>query len=274
MMARATAARLEAGGGGLVLHTRYDPSLVAALKTRIPATSRKWDNDRKAWVVDPRYGQLVGELVKTYLGETVSVPAAGVRPSVETRMLRIEYLGRCKPRGVGEPSAMGWADGGWSVVVPESVLRAWFEPTAPTARPGTFYGILLVAEDATDAEIRSAYRRLAKQWHPDVSKEPDAKERFQAIQRAYSVLSDPQLRRKYDAGLAFEASSPSTRAPLVTYDYRSPLRCGWVLAEGTTLVGRFVVKAIHQWTDIVDGAGRTMVTSWPVGAEHFVTEWV
>src|SRR5579885_2340073 len=190
-------------------------------------------------------------------------------------MLRIEYLGRCKPRGVGEPSAMGWADGGWSVVVPESVLRAWFEPTTATARPGTFYGTLLVAEDATDTEIRSAYRRLAKQWHPDVSKEPDAKERFQTIQRAYSVLSDPRLRRKYDAGLAFEAAAaPVGRRPLMADDYRSPLRCGWVLAEGTTLIGRFVVKAIHQWTDIVDGAGRTMVTSWPVGAEHFVTEWV
>jgi molecular chaperone DnaJ len=61
-----------------------------------------------------------------------------------------------------------------------------------------FYEVLGVARTATDAEIKSAYRTLAKRYHPDVNKEPDAEDRFKEVGEAYDVLSDADKRRKYD----------------------------------------------------------------------------
>lgn len=61
-----------------------------------------------------------------------------------------------------------------------------------------YYEILGVSKDASDKDIKSAFRRLAKKYHPDVSKEPNAAEKFKEAQEAYAVLSDPDKRSKYD----------------------------------------------------------------------------
>lgn len=61
-----------------------------------------------------------------------------------------------------------------------------------------YYEILGVSKDADDKEIKSAFRKLAKKYHPDVSKEPDAAEKFKEAQEAYAVLSDPEKRSQYD----------------------------------------------------------------------------
>ena len=61
-----------------------------------------------------------------------------------------------------------------------------------------YYEVLGVSKTATDAEIKSAFRRLAKKYHPDVSTEPNAAEKFKECQEAYAVLSDPQKRQQYD----------------------------------------------------------------------------
>jgi molecular chaperone DnaJ len=61
-----------------------------------------------------------------------------------------------------------------------------------------YYEVLGVSKNATDAEIKSAFRKLAKEYHPDVSKDPNATEKFKEIQEAYAVLSDPDKRRQYD----------------------------------------------------------------------------
>jgi len=60
------------------------------------------------------------------------------------------------------------------------------------------YAVLGVGRDATDAEIKRAFRRLAQQWHPDVNQDPAADARFKRINEAYQVLSDPQRRQAYD----------------------------------------------------------------------------
>ncbi|MBQ8365121.1 MAG: DnaJ domain-containing protein [Bacteroidaceae bacterium] len=62
-----------------------------------------------------------------------------------------------------------------------------------------YYKVLGVKPDATEAEIRKAYRKLAKKYHPDINKDdPQAQERFQAINEANEVLSNPDKRKKYD----------------------------------------------------------------------------
>ena len=61
-----------------------------------------------------------------------------------------------------------------------------------------YYEVLGVSKDATDKEIKSAFRRLAKEYHPDLNKAPDAAEKFKEVQEAYEVLSDENKRKMYD----------------------------------------------------------------------------
>ncbi|HKO24391.1 MAG TPA: molecular chaperone DnaJ [Chloroflexota bacterium] len=61
-----------------------------------------------------------------------------------------------------------------------------------------YYEVLGVARNASEDELKRAFRTLARQYHPDVNKSPDAEARFKEIGEAYDVLSDPQKRRVYD----------------------------------------------------------------------------
>jgi len=62
-----------------------------------------------------------------------------------------------------------------------------------------YYKTLGVDHDASEDEIKRAYRKLARKYHPDVSKEPDAEDRFKEVQEAYEVLHDPEKRKAYDS---------------------------------------------------------------------------
>lgn len=280
-------ARLTPVGGGYAFESTYDSALVTALKTQIPAEARQWDNTKKAWLVDARYVRVCAELASAYLGVDIDIPKQAATVQTQTRLTKLEYLGRTKARDNGDPSAFGYADGAWSLIFPESVLREWFD--AVEQRPGerrTLYAVLSIKGTATTDEIRSAYRRLTRQWHPDICHEPDAAQQFKTIQAAYEILSDATKRGKYDAGLAFEQSArtaihdPYPNSPFVgsgynaaADGYRSPLRCGWVLVAGKQSLARFVVEKIIEWQDIVRADGRTMVTSWPAGAKEFQVRW-
>jgi molecular chaperone DnaJ len=65
--------------------------------------------------------------------------------------------------------------------------------------PRDYYEVLGVSRDAGETEIKKAFRRLARELHPDVNREPDAEERFKEAAEAYEVLSDAERRRTYDA---------------------------------------------------------------------------
>jgi len=61
-----------------------------------------------------------------------------------------------------------------------------------------YYEVLGVGRNASDDEIKSAFRKLARQYHPDVNKEPEAEEKFKELNEAYGVLSDADKRARYD----------------------------------------------------------------------------
>ena len=75
-----------------------------------------------------------------------------------------------------------------------------------------YYDVLGVSRDASQEEIKKAYRKLARQYHPDVNKSPDAEEKFKEIKEAYDVLSNPENRSRYDqfghAGVGQESGQP------------------------------------------------------------------
>lgn len=75
-----------------------------------------------------------------------------------------------------------------------------------------FYDLLGVSRDADADTLKRSYRRLARQYHPDINKDPGAEDKFKEIGRAYEVLSDPQTRARYDqfgeAGLGGAAGMP------------------------------------------------------------------
>jgi len=76
-----------------------------------------------------------------------------------------------------------------------------------------YYQTLGVARDATAEQIKTAFRRLARKYHPDVSKEPDAEARMQEINEAYTVLSDAEKRAAYDRLASNHAAGEEFRPP-------------------------------------------------------------
>ena len=77
--------------------------------------------------------------------------------------------------------------------------KLWIQPSHRQALcMADYYDLLNVSRDADPDTLKRAYRRLARQYHPDVNKEPGAGERFKEIGRAYEVLSNPEQRARYD----------------------------------------------------------------------------
>jgi hypothetical protein len=91
----------------------------------------------------------------------------------------------------------------------------------------TFYDVLDVDEDATQSEITEAYRRLVKEYHPDVSDHPDAADRFDEVVRAEEVLGDEVERAKYDR-MGHEAYLEAVEGYNVASAEHSP----WTTGEG------------------------------------------
>ena len=76
-----------------------------------------------------------------------------------------------------------------------------------------YYALLKIRRDATQDEVKRAYRRLARELHPDVNPDPETQERFKEITQAYEVLSDTDKRRMYDMGVdPFAASTAGAGA--------------------------------------------------------------
>jgi hypothetical protein len=269
---------LTPDAGAIAITCPYDDGWLAEFKSLIPYSDRKPKYNGKkfvGWLVAPRHGATVQNLCNKYFGEMPLLPQlAQAAPIKAQKILDVRYIGATKYRGDDERSAYGWVNGGWNVVFSETVLRAWFDaPATPDEQP-TLYSVLACKRDATADELKSAYRRMVMQWHPDRCKEPNAQEQFLAVQHAYEVLT--KNRERYDAGLALEASlrsAPKSTDQYSVSGYRSPLRCGLILCEGVEQMGLFQVHKILAWQDVTDAMGRTLVVSWKAGDDHFTEVW-
>ena len=82
------------------------------------------------------------------------------------------------------------------------------------ARAPDHYRTLGVDKKASQEDIKKAYRKLARQYHPDTNSEPGAEERFKAISEAYDIVGDPEKRKKYDrGGSVFAGGNPFGTGP-------------------------------------------------------------
>lgn len=272
---------IRAAAGGYELVTGYDAGFVAELKVAIPASHRRYDPATRRWIVSAQYGGAAADLVQKHFGYQISLPASPDTEQSISGILKVLYLGACKTRADGESTASGWSENGsWDMVFPESVLRKWFDDGPEAAPTGNYFSILGVKTGATNEEIRNGYRRMAKQWHPDMNHEYNASAVFMKIQQAYDVLKDGKMRARYEAGLRLEATlncvpkTASISAFGDKYGYRAPLRSGLVLAEYAEVLGRIVVTDIKQWADITNDLGQTLVSSWVMGEDAPRLEWV
>ena len=309
---------IDLGDGVLLLKCSYSPDVNRELKTRLPPSARRWDGDVRGWRVDVQYGQMVADFCARHLGVAPAIPTAVVdatpRPR-ETRLFEVRYLGKAKDRLGGEWTASGWirspqpgrpvgdrGRGEWGLAITLQALRRHFEPgyrlrdpgddedEAPTeaiVTPPSLYDLLGVPADADEAALKRGYRTMALQWHPDRCREPDAHERFIAIQDAYDTLKEPSIRQRYDQGLRFEAQAAQQAGAVATtpatplaavgvgpYGWSPPQRAGYFLVLGRPAVRGFRATHVLDIRDIVDPYGRVLVSSWPKDGDDFEELWL
>jgi DnaJ domain len=172
-----------------------------------------------------------------------------------------------------EPYASGWWNDGWNIRFPLSVLKAYFgEP--PATFDGNFHNYLLKSSN-----MKSAYWTLAKKYHPDCKGGNSTQ--FRKLAEAYATLSDPKLRKRYEAGLKFQQLTAQVKNDVV---FEVPHRCGDLLVTGQydesvydganafwmkeeymssqRIERLLVVSKIINWNDRIDPQGRIMTSTW------------
>ncbi|MCF6219155.1 MAG: DnaJ domain-containing protein [Gammaproteobacteria bacterium] len=121
-----------------------------------------------------------------------------------------------------------------------------------------YYKIMGVERTATQDDIKRAYRKLSRKYHPDVSKEPDAEEHFKSVGEAYEVLKDPEKRAAYDQ-LGMDWKSGQDFRPPPEWDQGFEFRGGG-----------FTDGDASQFSDFFESLfGRANAARGRAGGEHF-----
>jgi hypothetical protein len=264
---------LAGEGGVLLVRTPYHAGFVAALKA-LPGDGRRYDPERRAWRVALRHADQVVDWCEAYFGASLKLPRAARGAASERRTFELTYLSDSRDRGTAQPAALGWHAGQWRYRFPEGPLRAWFDGGHEPDGGPSHYQRLGLGPDAGEPAIRTAYRRLARQWHPDVCTAPDAHERFLVVQSAYEALQGEAARDRYRDGL-LPPVSPGVEAHINgERRYRPPVRCGRVTALVTDGPGLAMVELIMDWQPLVNAEGRVLNVRWPPGAKAPRERWV
>jgi len=123
------------------------------------------------------------------------------------------------------------------------------------------YTVLGVARDATREEIKAVYRQLARTFHPDVSSDPTAEERFKTITEAFLLLNDPRRRARWDAGWREPARGPRRRdhSPVEETEMQIGLRLA-----GIDLGGLVGVSVLVRRRTLFDDAEATEAAPGPL----------
>ena len=274
--------------GDIEFRFPYNRFAVNSVK-KIPANLRRWEPKSKCWIVAASQEPELVRICQFHFNNEYNIIGKPQKANaVETKMLKIKYIGQPKDRGDGQETAFAcdFSDD-WNVVFSKDVLKHWFEcgiggieDDKPKTAITTYYALLAIAKNATGTEIKKAYRKAVRRYHPDVNSDEDAHEMFLKVQQAYETLKNPLQRRKYDASLLFAAD---VGKKMDTWDYqftaqntglyRPPLRCGWIMATGKNEVGRFVVSKILKWEPIMKN-GLELVTSWDAAMQGIKQEWI
>ncbi len=285
-----TWAKVKSVGDDVAFTSSYDPSLIASLKTTIPGNDRRpiYKNGKFShWLIDSKHISTLSKIVKENLGVQLDGITAALSANTkqttqqyrETKLFKVLYIGLPKDRGNGVLSSFGLVGDDWSISFPETALREFFECVPVNQKTlvnhTTRYAVLGINHDAPGIEIKKAYRQMAKRWHPDVNRDEDANEMFKKINKAYKTLSNPLQRRKYDAGLLYQASVDDYQQPQAPSKYyRPPIRCGYFLCIGIWRLGRFHVEKITQREDITNDVGQIMTSYWDKDKNEVAVSWV
>ena len=267
--------RVRSAATCFYLSTPFHKTFIERMKATIPAPDRVWHPNTKEWVFPYTQAQRVKELVKDTFLESVDITLPRSNPT-EVMQLKVYYLSRSRERtDWGGFFALGYDGRRWIYRFPQQVLLRYFnvedfKVTNPL--PNTLYEVLGVSRLALATDIKSAYRRLAREWHPDVCKEPDAADRFRRVNDAYQTLSNSTKRSLYDVGLTV-AKVKVERNMFRGDMYRAPFRSGLIEVEGTAIADYVNVVHIRSWVPLVEN-GRTLISSWTVGATEPTLMWV
>ena len=268
--------------------SKYHPELKDELKVIIPYACRSWNPGERSgryrskghWEISSQYVEDMEKLCQKY-GFVVDRSGQFTQPKEKKVILTLDYMGLVRHRGGDIYTATGWVNDGWNATFTMEVLQKWFgfSVIKPGEKP-TLYSVLSISSGSSGVEVKQAYRRAARTWHPDVCKEPDAEEQFKQIQAAYEKLGNPRFRAAYDAGLYYEsvADRVTSSHEATAINWKPPVRCGTLTANAiivpNTYGDKYQIKEILRWKDIVDIAGKTMITYWPPNGDSFKTKWV
>lgn len=269
-------AKLIIESGQIKFYSGFDRGLVQELSNKIPDGEKRpiYTNGKFShWSILPKHQDALIDILNNTCGIKPRI-IGNIQPETpHTRLLNLRYLGSTKDRGVSK-TAYGHDGNDWAVEIPESVLIDWFNFGFRPSKPKTLYDVLGTNKNASDKEIKTAYRLMAKKYHPD--KPTGNAQKFMSVQGAYEFLSNKKKRKLYNIGLLEDGKKKPrsySKGGRNQYGYAPPIKCGHVLASGIDRLGLFYIDKIMKWEPIINN-GKQLETSFDITNSEIVETWI
>ncbi|MHA2218378.1 MAG: J domain-containing protein [Candidatus Hodarchaeales archaeon] len=249
--------------------------MLPEIKKSISKYNRRYCPETKRWYFDKSELGWISQIIKRN-GLDIIVTDLGGETEINTQEFRIEWVEQQQSRRYIMPYALYLKNRFIAEIPYNEMVRYWQENPYSrqkvfSAESNNFYKLLEVTNTATTEEIKSSYRQLARQFHPDISTEPDAHELFVRINSACEVLSDPKQRKKYDAAIKF---SQLTNKPQNRYKNFTgpPVTCGRIKGSGRFHLGLFKIDTILKWQDVIKD-GKIMCSIYNPMTKKYTVNW-